>query len=174
MTEVRIPKKLYDAIRSDLDRPHPFALERAGFVFGKLADESSRKPLIVLYRYAGLTDYDYVDDPNYAACFSGDVIRRTMQELRDKRSTSECAFHIHVHEHRGKPGFSKPDLLGLPPIIPSFSRAAGDGAHGMILLSDDHAISMVWLPGQAEPVLATHITVVGKPLKVWVNKWNRD
>ena len=32
--KVRIPRRLNDEVRADLSRPHPFAAERVGLLFG--------------------------------------------------------------------------------------------------------------------------------------------
>ena len=161
---------LYRSIIDDLSRPHDVALERGGFAFGKLVLDEACSPLVLINRYTPISDEDYVDDPGFAACFNGDAIRKTMQELRNKRNTAECAFHVHMHEHRGRPTFSRPDMRGLPPMIPSFARASGDGANGLLVLSYNNAAGLAWLPGHSEPSGIDRITIIGKPLLTWVSQ----
>ena len=45
-TKVRITRKLLDAVRADLSRPHPFAAERVGFLYGPLVCAGSCSVLI--------------------------------------------------------------------------------------------------------------------------------
>ena len=40
---IKMTGRLYDEIRRDLERPHPFAFERVGFVFGKVGTARRRR-----------------------------------------------------------------------------------------------------------------------------------
>ena len=98
---------------------------------------------------------------------SGDAIRETMQSLMDRFGTRECVFHIHIHGHPGVPTPSGTDQKGIPPMIPGFARSSKDGAHGLIILSQDHGRCLVWLPGSEHAVTASRITVIGYPIDVF-------
>lgn len=54
--QIRIVRRLYDAIRFDLTRAHPFAAERVGFVYGYLSDAGTDTRLIILREYRPLAD----------------------------------------------------------------------------------------------------------------------
>lgn len=170
MVEVRLTRPLYETIQEDLARPHPFAGERVGFAYGRLANVGGKTPLVLLYRYVPVPDEHYIEKPGFAACIGGDAIRATRQEIRNHSGTCEGAFHVHVHNHKGEPRFSRPDLIGLPPLIPGFARPAKDAAHGLLLLSADHGIAWVWLPGMAEPCTTSRIVVVGAPVSIFEAK----
>lgn len=167
MAEIRLPRALYHAIREDLERQHRFAYERVGFAFGKLANLSGEEPLVLLYRYLPVADEHYVRHPRYLACIGQEAILGAMQEVRTHRGTADGVFHVHLHDHRGPTGFSAPDQDGLPPLIPGFQRMGPDGAHGLLVLSQDHGLAWIWLPGKVEPVTASRIAVVGAPLEIW-------
>jgi len=166
MAEVRLTRQLYELIRRDLERAHPFALERVGFAFGKLANLEGIEPLVLLYRYKPVPDEHYLENSNFGACIGADAIRDAMQEVRNHRGTREGAFHVHLHDHCGEPQFSRPDREGLPPLIPSFQRMGMDAAHGLLVLSQDHGVAWVWLPGSGKPETASRIVVVGAPLQI--------
>src|SRR5437870_3440365 len=167
MAEVRLTRHLHRLIRADLERPHPFAAERVGFGFGKLANLEGSEALVLLHRYKPVRDDYYVLNPRFGACIGPDAIRDAMQEVRDRRGTREGAFHVHLHDHAGEPRLSGPDRAGLPPLIPGLRRMGMDGAHGLLVLSQDHGIAWVWLPEGPEPVRASRVVVVGAPLGIF-------
>lgn len=167
MIEIRLPTDLYQHIVWDLQRPHEFALERVGFVFGKFAQLTAERALVLLCRYDTVADDDYIQDDNYAAAFSSEAIVKAMQVVRTKQSEPNCIFHIHAHAHRGRPGFSRPDRRGLLPLIPGFLRSSEKGVHGLILLSADNGIAQVWKPGQPDVGETASIVVTGKFMRIW-------
>ena len=60
---VRLPRPLLDEVRADLARPHRFAAERIGFLYGRLRGAGDGQKLILLTGYAALDDARYIDDP---------------------------------------------------------------------------------------------------------------
>ena len=60
---IRIARRLYEQVRADLSRPHPFAAERVGFLFGRLGNVGTDDPLILMTTYSTLADERYIDDP---------------------------------------------------------------------------------------------------------------
>jgi hypothetical protein len=167
MAELRLTRRLYDEIRTDLARPHPFAYERMGFVFAKLGNRSAPEPLVLLTRYRPVADEEYLDDDAPGAHIRGEAIRSVMQEVLDGRARSEGAFHVHLHKHRGETGLSPIDREGLPPIVRSFLSVGKEAPHGLLVFSKDHGSAWIWLPGQKEPVHAPRVVVVGAPLEVF-------
>ena len=59
------------------------------------------------------------------------------------------------------------DNREIPRLIPGFQSVGRDAAHGIIILSLDHASGWVWLPGDKHPVQAISISVIGVPLAVF-------
>ena len=172
MAEIRLAGKLYEAIRGDIARPHPFADERIGFAFAKMGNRAGKEPLIILHRYVSIPDERYVEDPDVGARIDGDAITGIMQQVLDHRPEREGAFHVHVHDHEGRTGPSRTDRDEIPLLIPSFRRVGKETAHGFIIFSKDHGLGWVWLPGEKEPVTASRIVVVGSPLSIFesINK----
>ena len=160
----RLTRVLYEEIRTDLMRPHPFAEERVGFVAASLANAGGPDPLVLLHSYLPVPDKHYIDDPKTGARIDGTAIRNVMQRVLDNR---HGMFHVHMHFHKGPTRFSRLDKAELPRLVASF-RGVGPGyAHGLLLLSDDHGLASVWLPGREQPLNAARLTVVGRPLFFW-------
>jgi hypothetical protein len=93
-----------------------------------------------------------------------------MHAVYHGRSTREGIFHVHLHQHRGEPRPSPTDWREIPKMMPGFQAVGRQTAHGMILLSADHAASWVWLLGQGEPTTADSISVIGPPIRVFERK----
>ena len=159
---IRLTRVLHDQVRTDLSRPHPFAAERVGFVFGRLGNDGTAAPIILLTGYEPLADERYINDPFAGARIDSQAIRGAMQSVIDR---GEGAFHVHLHDGRGKPRFSTMDRDELPRLIPSFQAVGPKLAHGLFLLSTDECAADVWLPGNAKPIEPDRITIVGYPLR---------
>ena len=160
----RLTRALYDEIRADLLRPHPFAEERVGFVAASLGNADGADPLVLLHSYQPVPDERYIDDPKTGARIDASAIRNAMQRVLDER---QGIFHVHMHFHKGPTRFSRLDRAELPRLVASF-RGVGPGyAHGLLMLSYDHGFASVWLPGREQPMNATRVTVVGRPLTFW-------
>ena len=172
MSEIRLTRNLYNTIRQDIARPHEFAFERIGFVFGKLGNENSSEPLVLLYNYMPVPDSQYIDDPKVGARIDGDAVTSVMQQVLNDRSKRVGTFHVHVHEHFGKPGLSSTDRREIPLLIPSFQSVGKEAAHGLIIFSKDDGTSWVWLPGEKSSRVASRIVVTGAPLAIFERKVN--
>jgi hypothetical protein len=161
---IRLLNSLYECALADLQRPHPFASERVGFLFARMGTAGDATHLIFLLEYVPVPDDQYLPttDLEIGAEISSVAIRDTMQRVM---STGEGVFHAHLHEHLGLPRFSRIDMKDLPLLVRSFQHASPASAHGGILFSKDDCMSAVWLPGQSDPLTAEKITVVGYPLR---------
>jgi hypothetical protein len=150
---------LFDEVRADLRRRHPFAAERVGFVLvgAALAGED----IILLSRgYETVEDGDYLPNPGVGAMLGSSGIRKAMQAaLR----TGSGLFHVHMHAHSGWPSFSKVDRRESRRFVPSFFNANPKVPHGVILLSADSVRGQVWLSPTAEPREFYAITWPGRP-----------
>jgi hypothetical protein len=162
--KVRVPRKLLEQVRADLSRPHPFAAERVGFLFGKLGGASPDAPFVFMTEYVPLPDDRYIDDPRSGARIDSQAIRGAMQRVLDK---GEGVFHVHMHEWPGRPLMSRMDAEEIPQIVTGFRRAGPAHAHGIFLLHDVECAAWVWLPGNENPVEAEAVSVVGFPLQVF-------
>ena len=162
--QIRIARPLYELIRLDLARAHPFAAERVGFAYGHLSDAGADTRLIILKEYRPLADDRYVDDPKCGARIDSQAIRSAMQHSID---SGGGAFHVHSHDWPGCPRFSPLDREELPRLIPSFQAVRPSAAHGILLLSRDACAAEVWLPGKKEALSPRNISVVGFPPEVF-------
>lgn len=161
---VRIPRGLYARVRADLARRHEFAYERVGFLSARLGNVAGNRPLILLTDYHPVPDDQYVDDPKSGARINSVAIREAMQRVLD---AGTGAFHVHSHEHRGRPGFSPMDMEETPRVVSGLRVAGPAQAHGMLLLSNDHCVAHVWMPASDKPVATAGISVVGYPLEIF-------
>lgn len=168
--ELRITRSLYEEVIADLGRPHQFAHERVGFLFGKYVERDGLQSLVLLSRYMPVEDEHYIPSDEFEALIGSDPILATMQELRNRRGSKECAFHVHIHLHSGQPGLSRADRRGIPPLIPGFQRMSADGCHGLLILSEDHGLAWGWQPGASAPQIANSIVVAGAPLSIFSHK----
>jgi hypothetical protein len=160
MIHLRIPRGLYARIIADLRRPHVFAGERVGFLAGQTVS-LSEATLVLFNAYTPVPDDDYIDDASAGATVNSNPIRAAMS----RAWLEQCSiFHVHLHAHDGKTGFSKIDQASIPRIIATMCAAAPACAHGMIALSNTHAKAMVWTPEQPSPLVAKRFTIIGFPL----------
>ncbi len=160
--KVRLTRKLLDEVRADLSRPHPFAAERVGFLFGKLAVADS--PLVLMTGYEPVADDRYIDDPGSGARIDTHAIRGAMQGVLDR---GQGGFHVHMHHWPGQPVLSRMDAEEIPPIVTGLRRVGPAHAHGIVLLHSEECAAWVWLPGNNEAVEAESVSVVGHPLALF-------
>ena len=157
----KITTTLLADIRIDLQRCHPFAYERVGFISAGLS--ASDDALLVLAReYRPLHDNEYLHDPTVGAMMGPDAIRQAMQwAMQD----GVALFHVHSHGGCGIPNFSGIDLLENAKFVPDFFKVAPQCAHGAIVLSDTAAYGQIWI-GPSEPhCFVSAFVEVGVPLR---------
>ena len=160
--QIRLTRKLYHEMQSDLRRQHPFVGERVGFAYGRLANAESAWPLIFLTRYVRLEDERYLADLRVGARIDGVAIQAAMQGAIDH---DEGCFHVHLHAWPGRPQFSPTDLAELPRVARSFRNVGPTQAHGLFLLSDDSAYADIWMPGKKD-LMSARINIVGFPMTI--------
>jgi hypothetical protein len=163
---IKLTGVLYGQIMADLVRPHPFAAERVGFVYGRMGSLNDGK-LILLNRYASIPDAHYVDDPMVGARIGPSAMTSAMQEVYRGRGAREGIFHIHLHGHAGETAMSATDAREIPAMIPGFQSVGRDAAHGIIIVSPNHGRGWVWLPASTQGVEAAQISVIGAPVGVF-------
>jgi hypothetical protein len=167
---IKLTGALHGHILRDLTRSHPFAAERAGFVFGRMASLAGQDKLILLNRYHSIPDDQYVDDRSVGARIGSDALTSAMQAVYHGRPAREGIFHIHLHGHRGSTAMSRTDRREIPTLMPGFRSVGCEAAHGLIVLSLDHGLSWIWLPRNSHPVYANRISVIGAPIGVFERK----
>jgi hypothetical protein len=164
---IKLTGTLHADILRDLMRPHPFAAERVGFVFGRLGSLSDGGRLVLLTRYHSIPDDQYVEDHTVGARIGSEAMTWAMQAVYHGRAAREGIFHIHLHGHRGETGMSGTDRREIPRLIPGFQSVGRLAGHGIIILSLDHGCGWVWTQGGAEPAQADCVSVIGAPTGVF-------
>jgi hypothetical protein len=137
----RATDRFLDAVRRNLARPHSFAAERVGFISIRAARTRGSLVLLAEY-YHSVADADYVNDPAVGAMMGQEAIRKA---LNIALLQPVGMIHVHMHEHRGRPGFSSIDRREQLKFVPDFFKVRPQMPHGAIVLSHDRAIGRVWL-----------------------------
>jgi hypothetical protein len=166
-TLFRARADLLKEIRDDLQRPHPFAAERVGFLLcraGRLDDDGL---LILAASYHRVEDGDYLDDPRVGAMMGPAAIRKALQRAYNGGAQDIGLFHIHLHHHSGMPDFSRVDLTEYMKFVPDFFNAVPAMPHGAIVLSIDLGIGLFWRSRDDRPVCIDRFTSIGAPLGYW-------
>ena len=165
--EIKFSSALYSEMMQDLARRHPFAAERVGFAFGRLASLGDQGCLVLLNRYQSIPDSEYLDDATVGARIGPAALTWAMQEVYRGRPKQEGVFHVHLHAHDGETGMSWTDRREIPQMIPGFRSVGRDGAHGIMILSLNHGSGWVWLSGNPDFAQATSLTVIGTPIRIF-------
>ena len=158
----KMTDRLLDEVKRKLEAPHPFAFERVGFLVCRpgLLDEGG----IVLLSHGlhDVADEDYLDDPSVGAMMGPSAIRKALQAAYNQQASM---FHVHLHAHKGKPGFSRIDEKESTRFVPDFWNVQPDLPHGAVVLSDDSAYGKCWIPGLTAPVEISEFAFVGVPMR---------
>ena len=109
-TILKLTATLYDDLVQRLREPHDFAGERVAFL--KCRPALSATSLLLL---AGgvhhVEDEDYVDDPSAGATVGRSGLRKALQAAYTE---AVSMVHVHLHEHRGRPRFSRRTSVRTP------------------------------------------------------------
>ena len=162
MIHVKLTKLLFDTMRADLRRPHPFAYERVGFILAR-KEQADVALNIFATSYQPIPDAQYMNDPNVGAKIGADALRGIMQKAYQSK---DCIMHVHLHEHSGPPRFSKTDRFGYNQMIPSFHNIGGAAVHGGMVFSFDSAIGLIWISKSSEPLPVNKLSIIGYPLQI--------
>jgi hypothetical protein len=157
----KILTALAAAIRADLLRPHFFAAERVGFI----SCRAGRTPdgiVILASEYHPLEDADYIDDRSVGAMMGSDAIRKALQRAY---AGGVSMFHVHLHDHPGRPGFSGVDSRESAKFVPDFFNVRPDLPHGAFVLSRDCAYGMCWCARTSRPIAIGEFVFVGSPIQ---------
>jgi hypothetical protein len=164
MLELRLTGRLHREIVEDLERPHPFARERVGFVSGRTGSLADGSKLILLTKYHSIPDNEYVRDPGVGARIGSASITWAVQAAYFGRRNGEGVFHVHLHPHGGIPGMSIVDKQDTPELIKSFHNVSPLASHGAIIFSRDHGAAWIREPASRELSVAARLRIVGQPI----------
>jgi hypothetical protein len=140
-TIFRATSSFLDDVRRDLNRPHPFASERVGFITTRAAGGRGYV-LVLAQNYHPVADDDYLPDLYVGAMMGSEALRKSLNlALLQKVGV----FHVHLHGHEGRPWFSQVDLREQVKFVPDFFKVRPDLPHGAIVLSYNKAAGRIWL-----------------------------
>jgi hypothetical protein len=162
-TVFRIEQGLLEKIRLDLARPHAFAHERVGFIACKVGPIEGGF-LLLAQRYLPVADDDYEDGHDVGAMMGPGAIRKALQVAYNDHVSM---VHVHCHDHRGRPGFSRVDLSESARFVPNFWNVQPKLPHGMAVLSRDAMAGMAWDPVSKQSYPMDEMAVIGRPLRFW-------
>ncbi len=154
----KITKGLVDEIVADLSRPHPFAFERVGFLTMSAGHLRSGMILLAI-SYLAVPDDGYVEDDRAAAVINETTIRRAMQIAYTSRVG---IAHIHLHDHKGPPGFSGIDEVETSKFMPPFTSVCPERPHAAIIKSRDSFVGRCWINNIVSAI--TEFQVIGDRL----------
>jgi hypothetical protein len=158
----KITRQLLAEVRAQLERPHPFAFERVGFLLCRPALLEDGGVVILSHELHEVDDADYVDDSSVGAMMGPGAIRKALQRAYNEQASM---FHIHLHSHNGRPGFSRTDDKETAEFVPDFWNVQPALPHGAIVFSDDSAYGKCWIPEKRSPLEISEFAFVGMPMR---------
>lgn len=156
---IKIAETLLAQVRADLDRQHPFALERVGFLTAGATRSRDGDILLLCRSYHPVADEDYEASAAVGAQIGSDAMRKAIEVAHPGKSS---LLHIHTHGGRGAPTFSRTDLLSGATFVPGFFNALPCTPHGLLVLSNTSATGLMWTAKNAKPQYVDGFTQVGR------------
>lgn len=121
------------------------------------------KVLVLAVDYQTVDDDNYLEDENVGAKINSNAIRAAMQNSINLK----CGcFHVHLHDHSGIPSPSRTDRRELPGIVESLANVAPSEVNGYLILSDDSAMSQVYMPGKRHLMDVNLVSIIGDPVQL--------
>lgn len=163
----KMTRRLWEMVLHDLARRHPFAAERVGFLSCKPA--ASPGGLIILAAdYHPVGDEDYLPDQWVGAMMGPNAIRKALQFAYNYPASM---FHVHLHDHKGTPSFSKTDSRESAKFVPDFFNVQPNFPHGALIFSKDSIVGRCWYRSTEAPVWISKFTFVGSPMRLVQTLW---
>lgn len=153
--------RLLERVRADLVRPHEFAAERVGFFVCSAANLLPEGIVILAHDYRPVEDADYVDDPAVGAMMGPAAIRKALEFALNNKAGM---FHVHLHEHAGRPRFSRIDARESAKFVPDFWNVRPEMPHGALVASQDSFYGMCWCRSVTAPIEISEFVVTGSPI----------
>jgi hypothetical protein len=167
-TILKLTATLYEDLVERLREPHAFAGERVAFLKCRPA-LSAASLLLLAGGVLHVEDGDYVDDPSAGATIGRSGLRKALQTAYNE---AVSMVHVHLHEHRGRPGFSRTDLRENARFVPDFWNVQPSLPHGAVVFSFNSAVGQCWIPGKSLPS-GVEVAIVGSAMRcTWkVAQW---
>lgn len=158
----KLRQNLLRAVLKDLRRPHAFAGERVGFFLCRPAQGDNDDLIILAEEFQSIADDDYVRNPRAGATMGSAAIRKALQCSYNRQASM---FHVHLHDHRGRPEFSRTDTHESARFVPDFWNVQPGLPHGALVLSTDSACGKCWVPESKKPIEISEFVSVGIPVR---------
>lgn len=158
---LKIPKSTYELIKKDLDRSHPFAFERVGFLSTKMTRADEDFVVVTATGYTPIEDDDYIDDEEVGAKINEHSIHQAMRKIL---SSQHGCLHVHLHKHKGPTHPSFTDLSSLPQVAKAFHNANPETACGYLILSEDSFFCNMSVTSEFKLSPVSQVSVVGSPM----------
>lgn len=160
MIQLRMPRTLYQRVIADLGRPHPFAEERAAFLFSRYGRTVEGRLIVLAQKHLSIPDEHYIDDPRYGVLLGSGAFRMAMQEAYSERVG---ILHVHIHPYTGWPEPSRIDLVEAEKFVPDFFHSRPELPHGAVIFSLDSISGRLWLAESLRPQRINEFRIVGYP-----------
>lgn len=167
---LKLTSSLLRGIQSDLRRPHPVAFERVGFVACRGGWTDDGGVVLIARQFLPVDDVEYAEDEHVGARITAQAIRLALQHAYRE---PDCMLFVHEHAHTGEPRPSRVDSDCWRELVPNFWHVRPSLPHGALILSEDSAFGMLWVPGVQQPALITDFTIVSWPLQRWTSGASR-
>ena len=158
---LKLPADMHDEILKDLRREHPFAAERVGFIVAR-PTRSKTGIILIASRYVVVPDDGYAEDYSAGAVMNEKTIFGAMQIGYAENAS---VIHVHLHDGKGRPGFSGIDRRESAKFVPAFLGARPEYPHAAVILSSDSFVGLCWLKGKRKPLPMSRFVVVGRHLR---------
>ena len=155
---VKVTETLMSEMKADLARRHSFAYERVGFITAG-ADFSLQGDLTLFCRrYFPVADEDYEPSHRVGAQIGSAAMRKAVEIAYNTRS---ALLHVHMHEGRGRPEFSRTDAESGFQFVPGFFNVQPKMPHGLVVLNESGARGLLWTSKNANPFYVSDFLKVG-------------
>lgn len=154
----RITSGLLRQLHEDLSRVHPFAFERVAFLSCKSAKLEGDGIAVLAHSLHPIADEDYERSITMGALLGSAAFRKILQYGYTR---NVAIFHVHRHDHYGRPGFSTVDVQESAKFVPDFFKVCPHQPHGAVVLSHDSAAGSIWRSMRNKPQPINRFAFVG-------------
>jgi len=157
---IKITRPLLEKALLDLERRHPFALERVGF-FSCRSTSGPNGPILFAHDYHPVPDGLYLEDECCGARIGEIPIQAAMQRTLDSNSAQ---LWIHTHGRNWSTFPSPLDAREGPNVVRSLANLNQGLPHGWAVVSEREISGQIHL--SKELVELSRMSVVGWPMSI--------
>jgi len=154
-----ITSELLTQVHDDLSRLHPFALERVTFLSCRTETLNGKEIGLLADSLHVVADEDYEHSTTMGALIGGAAFRKVLQYCY---AHDVSMFHVHRHEHRGRPVFSRIDIQENTKFVPDFFKVRPNQPHGALVLSHDSMFGLIWKSRAMKPERISKFVIAGR------------